>query len=232
MKYFFLALSLLVFLAACDKKPTVVPNRENMMRAKKWKITGGTMTVKQPGGRDTILKYMDFLDTCYLDDFIEFDSMHFGSLFMGNSRCNAADPASRGFTWRLWNNDKYIDLFDGFNTIFAVNTSIMPYRFDTLEKSPLKLDTIVGRLDTIPGFIKQFIILDTVRELRYKAYPIPNFDIYGAEISEFTESSFKLNFSFKTKRLDSTNFRAGDPNNFPPVELPDTSDYSIIYSAF
>lgn len=232
MRYFLLALSLIVVLAACNQTPTVTPSRENLMRSKKWRISGGSMTVKTPGGKDTTLEYLKFIDTCYEDDYIKFDSNHFGALFTADKKCNPADPASRGFTWRLWNNDKYIDLYDGFNTIFAVTTSIKPYHFDTLEKSPLKLDTIIGRLDTIPGFTKTFIVLDTVRELRFDRYAIPNFDIYGAEISEFSESSFKLKFSFKTTRLDSTNFRAGDPGNNPPVSVPDTADYLLTFSSF
>jgi hypothetical protein len=232
MRYFLLALSMIVVLAACNQEPTVTPNRENLMRAKRWKITDGTITVKTPGGKDTLLKYLDYIDTCYVDNYIKFDSNHFGRLMMGDIKCNLADPDSRNFTWRLWNNDKYIDLYDGFNTIFAVTTTIEPYHFDTLEQSPLRLDTIIGRLDTIPGFTKQFIVLDTVRELRFNRYPIPNFDIYGAEIFDFNESSFKLKFSFKTQRLDSTNFRAGAPENNPPGIVADTADYSIILTAF
>jgi len=232
MKYFFLALSLVVLVIACNKKPTVAPNRENLMRVKKWKITDGTVTVKKPNGRDTILKYMNFVDTCYLDDYIKFDSNHFGSLNTGDKKCNLADPNQRSFTWKLWNNDNYIDLYDGFNTIFCANTSIEPFHFDTLEKNPLKLDTILGRLDTIPGFTKQFIILDTVRELRYTSFRIPKFDLYGAEILDFTTSSFKLKFSFKTTRLDSTAFHAGGPWNLAPLVVPDTADYVLTLTAF
>lgn len=234
MRYIFLALSLVVLIAACNKEPDpATPTRENLMRAKKWKISGGTMTVKNPNGKDTALEYMKFVDTCYWDDYIKFDSLHFGGLYTGAQKCNPSDPESRSFTWRLYGpNDDYIDLFDGFNTIFAVNTSILPYHFDTLEKSPLKLDTIVGRLDTIPGFIKTFIVLDTIRELRFTPYKIPNFTIYGAEIRDFTENSFKLKFSFKTTRLDSTNAHAGAPFNLEPLVLPDTADYLLTITPF
>lgn len=232
MKYFLLALTAVLLFASCEKNPTVTPNRENLMRAKKWRISGGTLRVRKPNGIDTNLEYLRFVDSCYLDDYIKFDSLNFGNLFSGDTRCNAADPTARFFTWRLYNNDKYIDLSDGFNTIFAVNTTIEPYRIETLSTTPLKLDTLIGRLDTIPGFLKEFIVLDTIRELRFNKYPLGKFDIFGAEITDFTESSFKLNFSFKTTRLDSTNIKAGLPNNNPPVTLPDTADYSLIISAF
>jgi len=234
MRYIFLALSLVVLIAACNKQPDpATPNRENLLRAKKWKISGGTMTVKNPNGKDTALDYMKFVDTCYWDDYIKFDSLHFGGLYTGAQKCNPSDPESRSFTWRLSGpNDDYIDLFDGFNTIFAATTSIMPYHFDTLGKNPLKLDTIIGRLDTIPGFIKTFIVLDTIRELRFTSYKIPNFTIYGAEIKDFTESSFKLKFSFKTTRLDSTNGHAGVPFNLDPITVPDTADYLLTITPF
>lgn len=234
MRYFLLALGLITMVAACNKKPDpATPNRENMLRGKKWKISGGTITVKNPNGKDTALQYLNFIDTCYQDDYIKFDSLHFGSLMTGDVKCNMADPNSRSFTWRAWGpSDDYIDLYDGFNTIFATNISILPYHFDTIGKSPLELDTIIGRTDTIPGFTKLFIVLDTVRELRFTAYKIPNFDIYGAEIRDFRESSFTLKFSFLTKRLDSTNFHAGAPENLEPIVVPDTADYLLKLTAF
>lgn len=233
MKYFFfLVASAMLLFAACGKPPVITPNKEGILRSKKWRITGGTITVKKPNGKDTSLEYRKYIDTCYLDDYISFDSMHFGKAYSNSDRCNVADPEFRSFTWRLHDDERHIDLYDGFNMIFAVNTSIEPYHFDTLSLDPFKLDTIIGRLDTIPGFIKQFIVLDTIRELRYTRYPIPNFNLYGAEISEFSEVSFKLKFSFKTKSLDSTNYHAGMPDNFSPIVVEDTADYNLTISSY
>jgi len=227
MRYLLLALSLVTLVTSCNKDPEVPPSKSNELRAKKWTITGGTLTVKQPNGKDTSLSYLNFVDTCYWDDYIRFDSNYVGTIYTGDKKCSVADPATRSFTWRLLPNETYIDLFSGFNIIFCVNTSIQPYHFDTLEQSPLKLDTIIGRLDTIPGFTKQFIVLDTIRELRYTPYRIPSFDLYGAEILDFTPSSFKLKFSFKSTRLDSTGLRAGAPNNNAPGVVADTADYIL-----
>lgn len=233
MKYFFLFLSAVVVLAACTQEaPEVTPSTENLMRSKQWKLTGGTMTVKNPNGKDTSLPYTDYIEDCYKDDYLKFDSAHFGLMYSGGEKCDASDPEARNFTWRLYNNDKYIDLLDGFNRIFAVTQTIEPYRFETLSEAPLVLDTIIGRLDTIPGFLKEFIVLDTVREVRFTPYKIEKYDLYGAELVDFTESSFKLKFSFKTRRLDSTNFHGGAPNNEAPIDVPDTTDYLLTYSAF
>lgn len=233
MRYFFIIAGMMLLFAACSKPPVITPNREAILRSKKWRITGGTITVKKPNGKDTALEYRKYVDTCYLDNYLVFDSMHFGRAYTGNDKCNPADPDFRSFTWRLQENERYIDLYDGFNMIFAVTTTIEPYHFDTTSQSPLVLDTIIGRLDTIPGFIKQFIVLDTIRELRYTRYPIPNnFDLMGAEISDFSEVSFKLHFSFKTTSLDSTNFHAGAPNNFAPIVVNDTADYNLTISSY
>ncbi|MBL7690074.1 MAG: hypothetical protein JNM41_00655 [Flavipsychrobacter sp.] len=207
MRYLLLALSLVTLVTSCNKDPEVPPSKANQLRAKKWTITGGTLTVKLPNGKDTSLSYLNFVDTCYLDDYIKFDSNYAGSVFTGDRKCNVADPASRSFTWRLLPNETFIDLFSGFNMIFCVNTSIEPYKLVTGEQGT-----------------------DTVRELRYTPYRIPSFDLYGAEIIDFTPSSFKLKFSFKSTRLDSTGFRAGAPNNNPPAVVADTADYLLTLS--
>jgi len=233
MKYFFLALSVVMVFMACNKTPTVTANRENLLRSKKWKISGGTLTVKKPNGRDTILKYMDYLPDCYKDDYLKFDSMRYGTIFTGGVSCNVADPASHSFVWQLLNNDMNIDLYNGFNNIFTAADTIQPYHFDTIQKTPyLVLDTLVRRIDTTPGFLKVLIALDTIRELRFRSKPLTQFDIYGATITEFTESSFTLNFSCKGLYPDSTGWHAGGPYNFEPIYREDTMHYKLTYSGF
>src|SRR3954454_20812879 len=100
MKYFFLTLSVILIFTACNKTPTVTANRENILRSKKWKLSSGTLTVKKPNGRDTNLKYLDFIPDCYKDDYLTFDSMRHGTVFTGAVSCNAADPASHSFVWQ------------------------------------------------------------------------------------------------------------------------------------
>jgi|GEM_PF-1198679 len=234
MKYFSLfAATVALLVASCTQQPpTVTPGKEAILRSKNWRINGGTITVKKPNGKDTSLQYLSYIDSCYSDNYLKFDSMHYGGVYTGAAKCNAADPEYFNFTWRLNPNGQYIDLYDGFNMIFAVSQYIEPYHFDTLSMSPFELDTLVGRLDTIPGFIKQFIVLDTIRELKFSRYKIPGYDLYGAEISDLTEVSFKLRFSFKTTRLDSTGWRAGAPENMSPAVVNDTADYELILGSF
>lgn len=233
MKYFFLALSALVILASCNKEPKVTANRENLLRAKKWKLSGGTITVKKPNGKDTVLQYLTFLPDCYKDDYLKFDSMRYGTVFTSGTSCSAADPASHGFVWQLSNNDNSIDLYDGFNNIFAVNDTIQPYHFDTLQQTPyLILDTIVKTTDTTPGFLKSFIVLDTIRELRFTRVELPQFDIFKADITDFSASSFTINFTAKWVYPDSLNLHGGIPNNLPPIYREDTVKYKLTYTGF
>lgn len=232
MRYFLLALSVVVILASCGKDPVVTANRENILRSKKWKLTGGTITIKLPSGKDTVLQYANFLPDCYKDDYLTFDSARKGTIFTGGVTCNAADPASHGFVWQLSNNETVIDLYDGFNNIFGINDTIQPYHFDTLSQFPLVLDTLVKTIDTIPGFLKTFIVLDTIRELRLTASTLGKFDIYKADIKDFTSSSFTLYFTAKSYSPDSTGYHAGLPNNMEPIYREDTFKYALKYTSF
>ena len=232
MRYFLLALSVIVIVASCSKDPKNTANRENLLRAKKWKLVGGTITVKLPSRKDTVLQYLNFLPDCYKDDYLTFDSLRHGTVFTGGVSCNAADPASHGFIWELSNNETLIDLYDGFNDLFGVNDTIQPYHFDTIQQSPLVLDTIIKTTDTTPGFLKTFIVLDTVRELRMTASRFPQFDIYKASITDFSDGAFTLHFTAVSYSPDSTGFHGGIPLNWPPIYRRDTFQYALKYSGF
>jgi hypothetical protein len=230
MRKLIFPLSLTILALACTKEPEVPANRENLLRDGRWKIaSSSTFTVKKPDGKDTSLRYLDYIDSCAQDDFLTFDSLNFGYLNLGDIRCDAGEGPRRPLMWRLYNNDNNLDLYNGINMIFGAVGTVRPYRFDTLVKSPLRLDTIIGRLDTIPGFIKNFIELDTIRDLYYSRYKVPGFDIYGGTITNFSESSFTLNFSVYSTRLDTTKKRSGFPNP-EPVTVPDTVEYKINFT--
>jgi hypothetical protein len=95
-------------------------------------------------------------------------------------------------------------------------------------------------LDTLPGQVKIFIELDTIRELRFSGVPMGQniagspmggFDIYNAEITNFSQASFTLNFSMRSLYPDSTNIHAGLPGH-DPIMREDTVHYSLIYNNF
>jgi hypothetical protein len=241
MKYFYLALSAIVFFASCNKKPDPSPSSEDILRKGNWRLASGKLTVNKPNGMDTTLNYMNFIPECYKDDYIRFDSLNYGRRYFGATACSPADPTFVSFIWQLKGNGNVVDLLSGFNNLYAVVDTIQPYHFDTLQKDPLVLDTILGVLDTLPGQTKILIVLDTVRELRFSGIPlgtsiagtpIGGFDIYNAEITNFSQASFTLNFSIRSLYPDSTNYHAGLPNNELPIMRPDTIHYSLIYNNF
>lgn len=240
MKYFYLALSAILLFASCDRHPDPSSSTEDMLRKGSWKLASGKLTVNRPNGLDTTLNYLNFIPECYKDDYIRFDSMDYGKRYFGTVACSPADPTYVLFKWQLKGNGKTIDLLSGFNNIYAVVDTIQPYHFDTIQQSPLVLDTVLGYLDTLPGQIKTFIVLDTVRELRFSGVPVGSliagtpiggFDIYNAELTNFSQSSFTLNFDVRSVYPDSTNYHGGFPSA-DPIMRPDTLHYSLIYNNF
>lgn len=239
MKYFFLALSAALIFSACSTTPTPTPNKENILRTGKWRLSGGTLTFKLPSGKDTTVQYLDYVPDCYKDDYIVFDSLNFGKRYINGTSCTVADPEYTTFVWRFTNNYKNIDLYNGFNNLFAVADTIQPYRFDTIQINPyLILDTIHGINDTAEGYTRSVPVLDTIRELRFKGTPIGEansgvvsgaYDINGADVTDFSDNAITILFSVKGMYPDSTNYHAGTPA-LPPVLKADTLHYKLKYT--
>lgn len=228
MKYFFLTLTLVIILVSCAKKPVINPSREDMLRTGRWKISAGKLYCRLPSGKDTLLDYLNYvLPDCYKDNYIVFDSLFYGAVFTGATRCDASEGDQIPFRWRLTNNDNNMDLYHGFYSIYAVTDTIRPYHFDTTSFDPLVLDSLVKAEDTAFGYFKSLVVLDTIWDFKVAPLAIPNYDIYDAAITNFSQSSFTLNFSYITKYLDSTNHRA-----ISPRLLPDTLRYIITFSNY
>lgn len=238
MRYLYLALSSLLLLAACNKTPTAQNTKENMLRAGKWKLTGGTLTFRLPSGKDTTVQYLNYVPDCYKDDYVVFDSLYFGKRYLGTT-CTAADPAYYEFSWRLTDNGTKIDLYNGFNNLFAVNDAIQPWQPDTTQYNPFVIvDTVIGYLDTLNGYIKTFIEIDSVRNLVFTPYLLgtsatglasAGYDIYNADITDFSANSFTLHFYVKATYPDSTHNHSGAPNPDPIIK-PDTLLYVLHYT--
>lgn len=243
MKYLFLAMSALLILVACGKKPTSTPNRADILRTGKWKVSSGTITVNLPNGRDTTLDYMTFIPACHRDDYILFDSGNAAAIYSGGSKCNAGDPDHIDFVWLLHrDNESLIDLYGGFNNTFGIVDTIQPFQFDTLSTNPyLVLDTLLGVFDTAHGYTRVVPVLDTIWKLKfqYDSSVITNPSIYGATITDFSQSSFTLHYNMSSLYPDSSGFHTRqyvDPNlgirDFNPIMRPDTVKYSIKYTNF
>ncbi len=230
MKYFYMALLAVVVFAACNKTPQAqAPSMEEMLRTGKWKVASGTITIKKPDGRDTVLDYVKYVPYCHKDDYITFDSQLHGAIYSSSIKCNPGDPDHIDFLWNLRNN--YIDMYNGFTGIHGVTSAVEPLSWDTLSIEPWQVDTILGTFDTLLGYTKTFLVVDSIRILKIDSTAVPLLNVYNAVISNFSQSEFTLRFYMISTRLDTTGWHAGPPA-MNPIVLPDTFRYTLKYTNF
>jgi hypothetical protein len=246
MKYLLLTFLSITFLFfACSKKSNPSQTRADMLRTGKWKLSTATLTVKLPNGKDTNLNYLNFIPPCHLDDYVNFGQTVYGSVFSGPIKCTLNDPDSVQFQWAFNNNYNNIQLYRGFSIIYSVTETILPYYIDTMQQPPkdpyLVLDTIINTYDTA-FYHYPNIVLDTFWNLHFKLDSIPAFDILDGAISNFSQSSFTLNFTQLSTYPDSTKHHTGVymtdsagvtvTRDFDPIIRPDTFYYKFTYSNF
>ncbi len=241
-KFSIFTLAVLAVIAACNKKPNPAPNKEDILRAGKWSISSGKVIVKLPNGKDTTLNYLDYMPWCRRDDYMRFQEGQTAAIFTSGNKCSVADPDSIFFNWYFSNNETNLSMYNGFDFIYGIKEYIKPFRFDTLQQSPyLILDTIHGILDTEFGYYRTIPILDTIWEVRFDSIGLKHTDLYNAKITEFSQSSFTLNFWVYTTYPDSTGYHTGmftytdaltgmlDTIDWEPTMRADTHKYTIKY---
>ncbi len=233
-KYFIITLSLAaVLFAACSKKATIpVDTQKDWLRNSKWKIASGTLTVKKPNGKDTVLNYLDWIPACNKDDYFGFNTATTGSFFNGGVRCAPSDPDSISFTYELSNDNKYLSLYCSDHLYYSVNETILPWVIDTLVFPPsdVVLDTLHGVNDTAAGYTRTLIVMDTLWKLHFAPAAVDNINIVNAPITNFTANSFTLYFTLKAQYPDSTNLHPGAPD-WDPIIRVDTFKYKINFTA-
>ena len=237
MKYFLLALSIVVVIASCNKPPTTSPSRESLLRVGKWHVTAGTLTLRKPNGIDTTLNYLNWIPVCHRDDYIKFDSLNRGYVIPGSDLCNAGDEDSVGFSWKLENGETTMSLYNGFSNTFGVKESILlPYFFDTLSTGPVVVDTFLSAIEGALMSPPSPGIVDSFWKLHFDSSAIQRLDIYTATITNFSSTAFTINFAAISTYPDSTGFHTGyDATNhidMDPIYRPDTFHYSVTYSAY
>jgi opacity protein-like surface antigen len=246
-KYLLLAVSLILIFAACNKKPgTPTATRESMLRSGKWKITSGTLTVRLSNGGDTVLNYMNWIPACRQDDYLVFDSGYHGAIFSNSTKCNASDADSISFLWQFSNSFNNLSLYNGFDFFYGISDSVLAFRFDTLQQSPLVLDTLHGVLDTTAGYTRVVIILDTIWKRQFDSVSLPVTAVYNAAVTNFSQSSFTLSYTLVlppiTSYPDTTNHHTGwiidntttppDTLDYLPIYRADTFKYNVTYTNF
>lgn len=222
MKYLFLTFSAALLLVACTKTPEEPQkNRGNILRTGKWKVSGGTIKQKLPNGKYTDNKYLDFVPACHKDDYIVFDSGVKAAVFSGTEKCNPGDAASISFLWNLSNKENMISMYDGFNIIYMDSSYIAPYRFDTLPDGTFRQATLSDGSK----------VNDTIWDLKWVPLATPAINVYNGTLSNFSETSFTLNYSVISTYPDTTSNHKGDPYP-PPIIRPDTFKFSINFTNF
>ncbi len=236
MRYFFLAFCV-ILMASCDKTPKINHNRASELRVGKWHVTSGTLTLRKPNGLDTTLNYMDWIPTCHKDDYIKFDSLNRGYIFPGGTTCDASQADSSAFVWQLKNGETILDLYNGFsNTFGVVETIVLPYFSDTISKSPLILDTLVGAIAAAAMTPPGVVVIDSFWKLHFDSSAVQRLDIYNATITNYSQSAFTINYAVISTYPDSTGHHTGfDVTNnidMDPIIRPDTFHYSVTYTNF
>ncbi len=244
-KYFYLALSVVFIFAACNKKPNQTSTtRYDILHASKWKLASGTLAVKLGNGKDTTLNYLNYIPSCYNDDYLAFNSRSIGAVFNGSNRCSPSDGDSTQFTWEFSNDYANISFHRGFSIISSVVETVNPLKFDTTNLEPLVLDTVHGFLDTLPGFVRVIPVLDSIWSLTFTSSGVTSVDIHNAIITDFSASSFTINFTMYSTYPDTTGFHTGvsymydvitsgiDTVDLPVIYRADTFKYKLTYTSF
>jgi hypothetical protein len=244
-KFAILILSVVVITASCSKNSTPIAGRSDMLRTGKWSIESGTVTFKLPSRRDTTVNYLTFLPSCRHDDYLVFHDNQDASIFSNTVKCNPGDPDSVTFRWGFANNNNNLSLYHGFNFVYGITDTLLPFKFDTLHFPPnLELDTLYGVNDTLAGFTRSLIVLDTIWTNRYDSLPLPFADVYNSQVVSFSQAAFTINFTMYGYSPDSTNHHtglnpivdgSGGPAGFidsPVIYRLDTFKYSITYKNF
>mgnify|MGYP003330901680 CR=1 FL=1 len=240
-KYLILSVVVCVIVASCSKKTTPAASKEDMLRSGRWSVASGTVTFRKPSGFDTTVNYMNFLPKCRQDDYMVFHNGTDAAIFTGSNKCSPADPDSATFLWNFGNDFATLSMYNGFDFIYGIADSVLPFRFDTLSQYPiLVLDTIHGILDTEFSYTRIVPILDTIWNLRFDSLNLHYNNLYNAKVIDFTESSFTLNFWVYGSYPDTSGHHTGifirtdvspgpDTLDWPVIYKPDTLKYSITY---
>jgi len=96
-----------LFFSNCDKTDEAPPTNTDYITKSSWKFDKA-----MSGGADVSA----FVNTCYKDNTMIFQSNGNGTLDEGATKCNAADPQTANFTWNFTNNGSTLNVTGG---IFA-----------------------------------------------------------------------------------------------------------------
>jgi len=230
-KHVIIALSVVFFMVSCSKSSNQTKGVPDMLRTGRWKISSATVKLRLPSGLDTTLNLFTFMPSCKTGVYLTFDTGFYGNMFSGTP-CNPSDPTNISFQWQLTDNNTILDLYGGFNLVYSItDTVLQPYYFDTTwypagNNPAYYFDSIVNYEDTSLDGNPNYIVLDTLWNLKYDSIPNGTNNVYG-QVSNFTQSSFTWTVAQITVYPDSTHNHASNP-----IYRPDTAHYTYVFTNF
>ena len=145
---FLLAVSAILFTAAC-KKATDVISREDELRGEGgWRQTSGFVKYRVPGTNiDSNTDYWKNVAECYKDNRFIFEEVNAGTLQYGANRCDPGEPSMRTFFWQLLEGDQVLELNYVGDAFFGAE----PLRAQITEFSGSSMKLVYTTKDTLPG---------------------------------------------------------------------------------
>jgi hypothetical protein len=146
------------------------------------------------------MDYGPYRYDCVKDNYLKFDSLNRGSLLNGGVSCSVGDADSIGFIWVLKNNGNNVDILNCYTLVDSIAQTVV-------------LDGTTGKYTP-----------------HYDAAPSYIANLYNAAISNFSQSSFVLEYDLLGRYPDTTAAKGGSET--APMILADTFHFHITYSNF
>lgn len=154
MKRLLFSLATLTLLfSACTKVEDTISN-EDMLRGGQWKRVSLNATKRLPTGTLETTNVYQYLDSCVMDNTLEFKVNYVGTERKNGWKCSAGDPEETTFNWELYNSGQNIriynapETFRGESSINGVVTILTENQLAFNYKA-IKVNAITQVIDTI-----------------------------------------------------------------------------------
>ncbi len=150
MKRTILSIAALTLLFAACKKADETTSYEDMLRGGQWKRISLTATYRLPTGTITTDNVYPNLDSCKMDNTLEFKVNYVGTEHKNARKCGAGDPDETAFNWEIFNSGKNIRLYnipETFNgessingDVITLNSNELSIRYVAIDRDPITQD--------------------------------------------------------------------------------------------
>ncbi|NDC42579.1 MAG: hypothetical protein EBZ77_13705, partial [Chitinophagia bacterium] len=177
----FSILALSVLFASCTKEVTNTKSRADMLRTGRWRVDQSTVILTGPNGKPYTLDYGKYRKKCIVDNYLKFDSLNRGAVHNGGTSCSIADADSISFQWMLTDNDQNITIYNHYLMIDSIGQNMV------------------------------YNTTDSVWEWRFDSAITAHSNLIKCALTDFSQSSFVLNYSLNGVWLDTSGGNQGSP---------------------